>query len=172
MPLLKAQKKELAKTYAQQLQQGKNVTVLVFDKIPVNEVNALRMNVADAQWVLQVVKKRVFLKATEGVLDGLTLDQAGTTTMLLYSFNEADEYAPLKAVQWMIKAWKKEKKEYVLWYIGWWFDKEWKQSAWVNELAWLPTKEELVWKFLFLLNHPVSSFARALQAIADKKASE
>ncbi|MBP6257228.1 hypothetical protein KA405_06115 [Patescibacteria group bacterium] len=49
MPLLKAQKRELAKTYAQQMLQGKNVTVLVFDKIPVNEVNALRMNVADAQ---------------------------------------------------------------------------------------------------------------------------
>ena len=49
MPLLKAQKKELAKTYSQQLLQGKNITVLVFDKIPVNDVNALRMSVADAE---------------------------------------------------------------------------------------------------------------------------
>jgi large subunit ribosomal protein L10 len=170
MPLLKAQKKELAKTYAQQIVTGKNVTVLVFDKIPVNEVNTLRMKVAEAEGSLQVVKKRVFLKAMDGVLDGLTLDQAGTTTMLLYSNNESDEYAPLKAVNNVIKLWKKEKKEYVLWYVGWRFDKEWKQSSWVSELAGLPTKEELVGKFLFLLNHPMSSFARALQAIADKKA--
>lgn len=170
MPLLKAQKKELAKTYAQQIVTGKNVTVLVFDKIPVNEVNILRMKVAEAEGSLQVVKKRVFLKAMDGVLDGLTLDQAGTTTMLLYSNNESDEYAPLKAVNNVIKLWKKEKKEYVLWYIGWRFDKEWKQSSWVSELAGLPTKEELVGKFLFLLNHPMSSFARALQAIAGKKA--
>lgn len=76
MPLLKAQKRELAKTYAQQIVSGKNVTVLVFDKIPVNEVNTLRMNVAEANGSLQVVKKRVFLKAMDGVFDGLTLDQA------------------------------------------------------------------------------------------------
>jgi len=37
-------------------------------------------------------------------------------------------------------------------------------------LAALPSKEELVGKFLFMLNHPVSSFARVLKAIADKDA--
>jgi hypothetical protein len=49
MPLLKAQKKELAKSYLEKLQGGRNVTVLSFDKIPVNEVNKLRMQVVDAQ---------------------------------------------------------------------------------------------------------------------------
>ena len=170
MPLLKAQKKELAKSYLEKLQGGRNVTVLSFDKIPVNEVNKLRMQVVDAQWSLQVVKKRVFLKATAGTFDWLTLDQAGAAVMLLYSYNEQDEYAPLKAINTMLKWWKKEKKVYELWYVGWWFSGDWKQSSWVAELAGLPSKEELVGKFLFLLNHPVSSFARALQAIADKKA--
>jgi large subunit ribosomal protein L10 len=37
-------------------------------------------------------------------------------------------------------------------------------------LADLPSKEELVGKFLFLLNHPISSFARVLNAIAEKQA--
>lgn len=170
MPLLKAQKKELAKSYLQKLQGGRNVAVLSFNKIPVNEVNKLRMNVVDAEGSLQVVKKRVFLKATAGSFDGLTLDQADAAVMLLYSYNEQDEYAPLKVVNNMLKSWKKEKKEYELWYVGWWFAGDWKQSSRVNELAGLPSKEELVGKFLFLLNHPMSSFARALQAIADKKA--
>lgn len=66
MPLLKAQKKELAQSYLQKLQEGRNVAVLTFDKIPVNEVNKLRMKVAAAQGALQVVKKRVFLKIAEG----------------------------------------------------------------------------------------------------------
>ncbi len=103
MPLLKAQKEELAKSYLQKLQEGRNVAVLSFDKIPVNEVNKLRMNVVDAQGSLQVVKKRVFLKATEGCFAGLTLDQADAAVMLLYSYNEQDEYAPLKVVNNMVK---------------------------------------------------------------------
>lgn len=170
MPLLKAQKKELATSYLQQLQKWLNVTVLSFDKIPVNEVNKIRMDVAAAQGSLQVVKKRVFLKATAGTFDGLTLEQADAAVMLLYSFNEEDEYAPLKVISKTLKLWKKEKKTYELWYVGWWFAGDWKQASRVEELAGLPSKEELVGKFLFLLNHPVSSFARALQAIADKKA--
>jgi ribosomal protein L10 len=112
MPLLKAQKKELAKAYSKKMEEGRNVTVLSFDKIPVNEVNKLRMNVVDAEGSLQVVKKRVFLKATDGSFDGLTLEQAGAAIMLLYSYNEQDEYAPLKAVNNMLKSWKKDKKEY------------------------------------------------------------
>jgi large subunit ribosomal protein L10 len=41
----------------------------------------------------------------------------------------------------------------------------------VSEIADLPSKEELVGKFLFLLNHPISSFARVLNAIAEKQGS-
>gem|GEM_PF-3560559 len=103
MPLLKAQKKELAVSYLQQLQQGRNVAVLSFDKIPVNEVNKIRMNIADVNGSLQVVKKRVFLKATAGTFDGLTLEQANAAVMLLYSFNEEDEYAPLKVIGTTLK---------------------------------------------------------------------
>lgn len=49
MPLLKSQKVDLAQTYLTKLQKGLNVTLLAFDKIPVNEVNKFRMDVADAQ---------------------------------------------------------------------------------------------------------------------------
>ena len=170
MALLKAQKEALGKTYVDALQKSRNVTVLSFDKIPVNEINQLRMDVADAQATLQVVKKRVFLKTLPDTFSGLTIDQSPTTMMLLYSHNETDEYAALKMIQKYVKKRDKDKKEYVLSYIGGRFENEWKQAVWVKELASLPTKEELVGKLLFLLNHPVSSFARALQAIADKKA--
>lgn len=170
MPLLKSQKVDLAQTYLDKLQKGLNVTLLAFDKIPVNEVNKFRMDVADAQWALQVVKKRVFLKIASWAFGGFTLDQAEGSVMLLYSYNQDDMYAPLKVVNKYVKLWAKEKKEYSISYIGGWFDKEWKLASWVQEMATLPSKEELVWKLLFLLNHPVSSLARAFQAIADKKA--
>ncbi|USN56005.1 MAG: hypothetical protein H6765_05685 [Candidatus Peribacteria bacterium] len=90
---------------------------------------------------------------------------------VLYSYNEADRHAPLKIVHKHNKLWKKEKAPYSIDFVGGWYDKVWQDAAYVAELANLPSKEELVGKLLYLLNHPVSSLARAIQAIADASAS-
>jgi ribosomal protein L10 len=39
-------------------------------------------------------------------------------------------------------------------------------------LASLPSKEELLSKFLYLLKYPIQSFAATLKQVADKKAAE
>lgn len=171
MPLLKSQKKELAKHYKENVEKSINVVVLTFDKIPVNEINQIRMDIAAAQGVLQVVKKRILLKALDSSFEGLTLDEANATVMMLYAHNTEDEHAPLKVIQKYIKKRTKEKLDYKIDYVGGWYEKNRQQAAWVKQLASLPTKEELVGKFLFLLNHPVSSLARAFQAIADREGS-
>lgn len=88
---------------------------------------------------------------------------------MLYSYNEQDEHAPLKVVNAHKKKWKKEKRPFGMEYVGGWYATSRQKALYVTELADLPSKEELVGKFLFLLNHPVSGFARVLQAIADKQ---
>ena len=88
--------------------------------------------------------------------------------MMLYSSNEEEPHAPLSVINNFKKKWKKEKKKFEVEYVGGRYDKEWKDKEYVGELAGLPSKEELIGKFLYMLNHPVSSFARVLQAIADK----
>ncbi len=173
MPLLKDGKKKLAKNYVGVMQQAKNVVVIKHQWIPVNEINQMRMDLADAEWILQVVKKRVLLKWIEGNFEGLTLDQMDGSVALLLSENEWDEHAPLKVMQKHLKKWKKEKKEFTIEYVWWWYEgAEWKDNTFVQELADLPSKEELIGKFLFMLNHPVSSLARAIKAIADKDGAE
>lgn len=168
MPLLKAQKKELAKKYLSSVEGAKNAVVLSVEWIPVNEVNNLRMDLAETQGNLEVIKKRVFLKGIEGKFDGFTLDQAPGSIAILYSHNEDDIHAPLKVINKHQKVWKKAKETFSIDYIGWWYDSIRQDKSYVAELAALPSKEELVGKFLYMLNHPVSSFARVLQAIADK----
>jgi len=168
MPLLKEWKKQLAKKYVASVESAKNVVVLKQFGIPVNEMNAVRMDISEAQGRLEIVKKRVFLKGVETSYDGLTLDQMDGQIAILYSDNEEDEYAPLKVIAKHAKVWKKAKAEFTFDYVGGWYDKIWKDASHVSELANLPTKEELVGKFLFLLNYPITSFARGLQAIADK----
>lgn len=169
MPLLKADKKALAKTYLQEVQQAKNIVVLTQTGIPVNEGNALRIALEDAQGKLQVVKKRVFLQGVQAEMLGATLDELAWSIAVLYSYNETDEHAPLKVINTHKKKWIKEKRKFGMEYVGGWYTKAWQQAGYVTELANLPSKEELVGKFLFLLNHPVSGFARVLQAIADKQ---
>lgn len=168
--MLKAQKIELAKRYLETVKWAKNAVVLQHEGIPVNEINALRMDIVDQEGNLEVVKKRVFMKSVEGSYDGLTIDQVPGALVVLYSYNDADQHAPLKIISKAKKAWKKAKKEFTLDYVGAWYEGEWNGPDYVWELADLPSKEELVGKFLFLLNHPISSFARVLNAIAEKQA--
>ncbi len=172
MPLLKAQKHELAQKYLASVESANNVIVLAFHAIPVNELNQVRMDLYEAQWTIEIVKKRVLLKWLAWKFDGLTLDQAWWSVALLYSQNEEEPFAPLKVISNHIKAWKKAKLEFSFDYVGWWIDATWQDKDHVTELANLPSKEELVWKFIYMLNHPVSSFARVLQAIADKPTEE
>ncbi len=169
MPLLKADKLALAKTYLQEVQGAKNVVVLTQAGIPVNEGNALRIALEDAQGKLQVVKKRVFLQGVSADLQGATLDELAGSIAVLYSYNETDEHAPLKVINTHKKKRAKEKRAFGIEYVGGWYATSRQKAAYVAELANLPSKEELVGKFLFLLNHPVSGFARVLQAIADKQ---
>lgn len=171
MPLLKDDKKKLAKWYLDSVSSSLNAVVLKLSGIPVNAMNAVRMDVADAHGSLSIVKKRVFLKWVSGSYDGLDLNDLEGQVAVLYSNNEEDQYAPLKVISKHVKIWKKEKANYTFWYVWWWYDKEWKDSGYVTELANLPTKEELVGKFLFLLNYPITSFARGLDAIAKKEDS-
>lgn len=172
MPLLKAAKKKRAQEYVKNLDEAVTIVVIRHDAIPVNEINAVRMDIADASGRMQAIKKRVFLKGLEGKYEGVTLEDMQGSIAILYAYSEEDVYGPLKVINKYKNKWKKEKKEYGFEYVGGRVEKEWKDKGYITTLATLPSKEELVGKFLFLLNHPMSSFARALQAVGDKKASE
>lgn len=169
MPLLRKQKVDLAKVYLSQLQQAQNIVVLSMKGIPVNAMSSVRMDLNGAEGQLLVVKKRVLAKTLGSEFEAVPVETLEGSIAVLYTHNETDAYAPLKVINKWKKNWKKEKLEYGFEYIGGWYDKQRKDGAFVGAIADLPTKEELVGKLLFLLNHPVSSFARAIQAIADKQ---
>lgn len=173
MAMLKAQKIELAKRYLESVKGAKNAVILQHEWISVNDINSIRMDVADQEGNLEVVKKRVFLKSVEGSYEGLNLEQLPGAVIVLYSYNEADQHAPLKVISKIKKEWKKDKKKKAsIDYVWAWYEGEWQDANYVSEIADLPSKEELVGKFLFLLNHPVSSFARVLNAIAEKQGGD
>ena len=170
--MLKADRIELAKRYKSDVGEAKNVVTLKLSGLPVNTINQVRMDLNDAQGKMEIVKKRVFLKGVEGELEGATLEDLQGSVAVLYSYNDDDQHAPLKVINKHKKARKKAKQEFDITYLGGWYEKDWKDAEYVGELAALPSKEELIGKFLFLLNYPVTSLARGLDAIAQKKIEE
>lgn len=168
MTLVRKDKEKLMKKYKETLKGAKNIVVLKQFGLPVNQINSVRMDIEETKWKLLVVKKRIFLNVVkESWYEGWDLEKMEDSIVILYSYE--DEYSPLKVIAKYVKQWKKEEKKFWFEYLGWWFDNSWKEKDYVSDLASLPTKPELVWKFLFLLNYPLQWLAVALDQIAKKK---
>lgn len=167
MPLLKNEKLQRGKEYAQRVASCVNAVAFSHAWVSVNTFNILRKEVDWQQWTIEIVKKRVLLKWLPSS-DILTTKTLTWSVAVLYSYNESDQYAPLKTMNNLLKQRKKEKLPLTIEYLVWYLDKDWKDWNYVTMIADLPSKEELVSKLLFLLQYPVSSLARTLKAIADK----
>jgi large subunit ribosomal protein L10 len=96
-------------------------------------------------------------------------DINGSIVLLL---SNEDEFAPLKVVNKAVKGRKKSQAKRTYEYVGGWYEKKRKSWQYVNELANLPTREELIGKLLFLLKHPIQKFVGTVDAIAKKKSEE
>lgn len=169
MAITKQQKRDLVTEYAKDLAGAKNVVIVKQSGIWVNDGSTLRKNLSDVSGKLSIVRKRLFLRSLEEAgLETVEHKDLDGAIVALYAMD--DEYAPMKEIQKFIKEGKKHDKKYSIEYVWGWFDKQWKDSEYVTTLATLPTKEELVGKLLFLLQHPVQKFVGTLDAIAKKEA--
>jgi hypothetical protein len=83
-----------------------------------------------------------------------------------------NEFGPLKVINKYLKEFKKENKGSEFSFVGGWFEKKWQDGEYVNELANVPTKEELLSKLCYLFNYPLQSFACVLSEIAKKNGGE
>lgn len=168
MALTRKQKESLVDNYKVDIESSSNIVLLKQSWIPVNEINKLRNSIVEFGAKMVVVKKRVFLStAISSGLWEVSLDDLEWSVIALFSSWE-NEYLPLKEVSKFVKQAKKEKKLFELVYLWWWYDSEWKDSSYVSEIAELPTKDELLSKFAFLMNYPLRSFAVGVDQIAKK----
>ena len=168
MALTKKEKWSIVDEYKKLLSDAKNVVVFEQKAIPVNEVVKMRKWVASGGGKMRVVKKRLFLRALEeSGYEKVDRDNLEGSVVALFSLE--DEYAPLKSVANQIKSWKKDEKEFSLSFLWWWYDKAWKDAEFVNTLASIPSRDELLGQFAYLLNYPLQSFAYALDQVAQQK---
>ena len=169
MAITKEKKQDLIKQYVQDLQEAKNLILIKESALPVSTSTDVRKEIWGQEWKFNVVRKKLFLRALkEAGYPEISLEQMPWAAVAVYA--KWDEFGPMKTINKYMKEFKKNKDlKAEFEFLGWWFDKEWKDGTYVTELANTPTKEESLSKLVWLLNYPVQHFVATLDQIAQKK---
>lgn len=167
MTITKAKKDQLLAKYKNDLSGSANAVIVKQTGIPVTLANKIRMELKTADGEMNIIKKRIFLKALKDAgLEEVNVDTLDGAVFALYAHE--NEFGPLKVINKYLKEFKKENKGSEFSFIGWWFEKKRQGGEYVNELANVPTKEELISKLCYLFNYPLQSFACVTSEIAKK----
>ena len=169
MAITKDQKKKLIEQYVADLTSANNTVIIRQNAISVPDSTNIRKDLVPAEGKFNIIRKRLFLIAIkEAGLDDV--DPAILEGALAVLYANGDEFAPLKAINKYAKEYKKDEEgKSEISFLGWWFEKKRQNAEYVNELANIPSKEELLSKLARLFNYPLQSLALVLDQIAEKK---
>jgi len=160
VPLNKESKQAVVAEVAAQVAKAQTVVLAEYRGITVGDLTKLRAKAREQQVYLRVLKNTLARRAVEGTPFAPLAEQM--TGPLIYGISE-DAIAAAKVVN----DFSKSNDKLVIKagaYEGNVMDK-----AGVQALANIPSREELLSKLLFVMQAPVSGFARALAALAEKQ---
>lgn len=160
-------KKEVVAELVEKIKKAQSVVFVDYQGIKVNEETALRKQMRESGAEYLVAKNRLFKIALKesGVEDSFDEVLEGTTA---FAFGYADPVAPAKAIFDLAKA-KVKAKQDVFKIKGGYLTGKKVSIAEVEELAKLPSREQLLSMLLNSMLGPVRKLAYATVAIADKK---
>lgn len=154
MALSREKKEELVESYTKGLAKAPHVFLMGFEGISVPDVTELRNQVRESGGTYVVVKNRLAMRAIEGAsLEGLREHFQGTTAA---AFGSDDAVSIAKAVTEFAK------KSPAIKLKGGLLDGQEVAAGDIEEIASLPSREELIAKLLFLMQSPVARFVRTL----------
>lgn len=154
MALSREKKEELVESYEDELAKAPHVFLIGFEGISVADVTELRNRVRKSGGTYLVVKNRLAMRAIEGAtLEGLKDQFQGTTAA---AFGSEDAIGIAKAVTEFAE------KVPAIKLKGGLVDGQEVATADIEEIASLPSREELIAKLLFLMQSPISSLVRTL----------
>ncbi|MEX3547707.1 MAG: 50S ribosomal protein L10 [Burkholderia sp.] len=163
MPLNREDKQAVVAEVSAQVTKAKTVVLAEYRGITVGDLTKLRAQAREKQVYLRVLKNTLARRAVEGTPFATLAEQM--TGPLIYGISE-DAIAAAKVVNDFAKSNDK------LMIKAGSFDGKVMDKTGVQALASIPSREELLSKLLFVMQSPVSGFARALAALAEKKQAE
>ena len=167
MAITKDKKKTLLKEYVADLKNAGTTYIINQNAIPVEVATQIRKEIKTSNAKINVVRKRLFLKAVEEA--GFeAVDLSNLEGAVLAIFAKSEDFSSLKVINNYNKTFKVKNTESSFGFLGGRDASKWQDAAYVTELANIPSKDELISKFLYLLKYPVQSFACTLNELAKK----
>jgi len=163
VPLNREDKQAVVAEISAQVAKAQTMILAEYRGIAVGDLTKLRAKAREQKVYLRVLKNTLARRAVEGTtFAGLAEQMTGP---LIYGISE-DAVAAAKVVNDFAKTNDK------LVIRSGAFDGKVLDKAEVQALANIPSRDELLAKLLGVMQAPVSGFARALAALAEKKQSE
>jgi large subunit ribosomal protein L10 len=143
------------------LEKAKSAVVIDYIGTTVAEADAMRKKLRDANVDYTVYKNTLVRRAIEGTqYEPLAKVLEGPSA---FALSYEDAIAPARTLNGIIKEYKKmEFKAGVI--EGTFYD-----AAGIQQIATIPSREELIAKFMGSIQSPVSKLVRTFQAVADAK---
>lgn len=160
----KQQKQAVIDEIKNKLDGAQSAVIVDYMGITVEEADALRKNLREANVDYTVYKNTLIKRAIEGTeFEPLKDDLEGPTALAI---SKDDATAPARILSKSINDFQKMAFKAGI-VEGKYYDKDG-----IEVISKIPSREELIAKFLGSIKSPVSKFARTLAAIAEKKESE
>ena len=154
------EKEQIVNEIKDKLSKASSAVVVDYRGITVAEADILRKRMREANVEYKIYKNTMVRRAVAGTpfeeLAGALKGPSGI------AFGYEDATAPAKVFDKSIKEFKKMEVK------GGVIDGVYYDQAGVTAIAQIPSRDELLAKLLGSFNAPISSFARVIQAIADK----
>ena len=160
MAISRQTKEALVQQYGEGIASSPHAFLLGFDGITVSQVDDLRNRIRDNGGHYTVVKNRLALLAIEGTALGDLADHFTGPTGV--AFSPDDPVGLAKA----LTGFAKENPKIV--FKAGVVDGQAVDVAEIDAIASLPSREELVAKLVFLLQSPITRFARSMNAITQQ----
>lgn len=156
------QKQAVIDEIKEKLEKAQSAVVIDYIGITVAEADAMRKKLREAEVDYTVYKNTLINRAIEGTKYEELKDVLKGPSALAVSFTDA--VAPARVLNEVIKEYNKmEFKAGVI--EGTFYD-----AAGIKSIASLPSRDEMIAKFMGSIQSPVGALVRTFQAIADAKA--
>jgi large subunit ribosomal protein L10 len=157
MPKTKEQKKKIVEEIREKIKKAKTIVLLDFTGVKSPEFLDLRKKIKKLKKDLKVAKKTLTQIAFKE--EKIDFDVRKLEGQLALAFGEKEDLPLIKAI------FEKTKEVKNLKILGGFLEKEFLSAEKIIELAKLPTKEELLAKFIGTLSASISNFIFVLSAI-------
>ncbi len=163
MSKIRMQKEQAVSEIKDMLEKSSSVVIVNYSGLDVDKATKVRSNFREQGATYKVLKNRLFKRAVEGTeFESLAEYLEGQNA---FAFGLDDPITPVK----ILSDFNKEKED-TFKIIAGVIEGNFCDSEKMDQIAKIPSREELLAKFLGSINSPLSNFVYLLSNISDKKA--